>query len=233
MEAGKGHPIVASYYSVVLTPSENKNEKEPFKTEEEIALSAENNDKSNDSIITTTIQPEKATIVGPNMATADDDKELELDKKKGKNKEEVESSGEEDEDGSPDELNSKNKSTNNDKQQEFYFKTGPEKATNMEANTVPPCVGVPLSERNNMEDFDKNVVEKSKKEKSEESTMNKNNINTKTEEATNMEADTEAIGIETQLGLLNHVVGFHVNEVVTSKCMEEETNKVKELESMS
>ena len=84
-----------------------------------------------------------------------------------------------------------------------------------------------------MEDFDENVVEKSKKEKSEESTMNKNNINTKTEEATNMEADTEAIGIEAQSGLLNHVVGFHANEVVTSKCMEEETNKVKESESMS
>ena len=113
-----------------------------MKTEEEIVFSAENNDNDNNSIITTTIGLEKGIIIGPNMAPADDGKVLKLDKEKDKNKEEVESSGEEDEDGSLDELNSKIKSTNNDKQQEFYFKTGLEKATNMEDNTVPPSVGV-------------------------------------------------------------------------------------------
>ena len=46
--------------------------------------------------------------------------------------------------------------------------------------------------------------------------MNKSkmNNNTKTEEATSMEADTEAIRIEAQLGLLNHVVGFHAKGAV-------------------
>ena len=50
--------------------------------------------------------------------------------------------------------------------------------------------------------------------------------NTETEEATSMEANTEAIGIEAQSGLLNHVVGFHAKGAVASKSMEEETNKV-------
>ena len=49
-------------------------------------------------------------------------------------------------------------------------------------------------------------MEKSKGEKSVEVTkMTKNYINTETEEATNMGADTEAIGIEAQSGLLKHV----------------------------
>ena len=123
-----------------MNPSENKDKEESLKPEEEIVFSAENNDKSNDnSTITTTIRPEKATIMGTNKAPADDEKELELDKNKGKNKKEVESSGEEDEDGSLDELNSKNKSNDNDKQQESDFKTEPKKTINMEANTVPPC----------------------------------------------------------------------------------------------
>ena len=79
--------------------------------------------------------------MGPNTAPTDDNgKELELDKTNNKNKEEVENSGDEDEEGSLEELNSKNKS--NDKQQETYFKTGQEKETNMEANTVPPSDGV-------------------------------------------------------------------------------------------
>ena len=99
MEAGKGQPTVANYYSVVEKPSENKDKEEPLKTEEEIVLSAENNDNDNDSIITTTIPPEKGTIMGPNTAPANDRKGLELDKEKDKNKEEMESSGEEDEDG--------------------------------------------------------------------------------------------------------------------------------------
>ena len=47
-----------------------------------------------------------------------------------------------------------------------------------------------------------------------------------------MEADTEAIGIEAQSGLLNHVVGFHTKGVVASKCMEEETNKIVNSKSM-
>ena len=73
----------------------------------------------------------------------------------------MENSGEEDEDGSLDEINSRIKSTNNDEQQESYFKTGPEKATYMKANTVPPSVEVSSSGRNNMEDCDENIVEKS------------------------------------------------------------------------
>ena len=92
-----------------------------------------------------------------------------------------------------------------------------------------------------MDGINEIIAEISKKEKSEESTnkseqvtkINKNNINTKTEEATNMGADTEAIGNEARLGLLNHVVGFHANGAVASKHTEEEANKVKELESMS
>ena len=42
-----------------------------------------------------------------------------------------------------------------------------------------------------------------------------------------MGADTEAIGIEGQSGLLNHVVGFHANGAAASKRTEEEANKVK------
>ena len=156
-----------------------------------------------------------------------------MKKNKNKNKEEVESSGKEDGDRSLDKLNSKNKSTNNEEQQEFYFKTGPEKATNIEANTVPPCVGVPLSGGNNMEDFEENVVEKSKNEKSEQVTkMTKKDINTKMKEATNMGADTESISIEAQLGLLKHVVGFHATGATASKHTQEKANKVKESESI-
>ena len=87
-----------------------------------------------------------------------------------------------------------------------------------------------------MEGFDESV-EDSKKEKSEKS-MNKSeqvtqmNNNTETEEATSMEADTEAIGIEAQLGLLNHAVEFHAKGAVTSKSMEEGTNKVVNSKSM-
>jgi len=135
---------VTSYYAVVEKPYESKNEEKPLKTDKEIALSAENNNKSkdNDSTITT-IQTEKGTIMGPNTAPADDGKDLEQDKKKkAKNKEEVEGSGEEDEDGSPDELNFKNENKSTDEQQETYFKTGPEKATNIEANKVLPSDGV-------------------------------------------------------------------------------------------
>ena len=52
-EAGKGQPTVASYYTVVEKPSENKNKEKPLETEE-IALSAGNNDKSNDTDSTIT-----------------------------------------------------------------------------------------------------------------------------------------------------------------------------------
>ena len=77
-------------------------------------------------------------------------------------------------------------------------------------------------------------MEKSKGEKSVEVTkMTKNYINTETEEATNMGADTEAIGIEAQSGLLKHVAWFHVNGAAVSKHKEEEKNIVEELESMS
>ena len=99
--------------------------------------------------------------MGTNTAYLDDDKELH--KNKSKNKEKVENSGEEDEDGSLDELNSKNKSNDNDKQQESYFKTGSEKATNMEANTVPPSVGV-SGLRNHVERFHANGAVESKHE---------------------------------------------------------------------
>ena len=76
----------------------------------------------------------------PNTAPANDGKDLELDKTKDKNKEEVEGSDVEDE--SPNELNFKNENKRNDEQQETYFKTGLEKTTIMEANTVPPSNGV-------------------------------------------------------------------------------------------
>ena len=54
VEAGKGYPTVASYYSVVLKPSEDKNQEEILKTEEIIVLSPEINDTSNDNSTTTT-----------------------------------------------------------------------------------------------------------------------------------------------------------------------------------
>ena len=60
---------MANYYAVVSKPSENQNKEEPLKTEEEIALLAENNDKSNDNDSTiTTIRPERGTIMGLNTA---------------------------------------------------------------------------------------------------------------------------------------------------------------------
>ena len=79
--------------------------------------------------------------MGLNTAPLNERKDLGLDKTKDKNREKVESSGEEDEDGPLDELNSKNKTKSTDEQQ-TDFKTGPEKATNMKANMVPPSVGV-------------------------------------------------------------------------------------------
>ena len=80
--------------------------------------------------------------MGPNTAPADEGKDLGLDKMKDRNKEKVESSGEEDEDGSPNELNFKKDNKSTYEQQKTYSKTRPEKATNMEANTVPPSDGV-------------------------------------------------------------------------------------------
>ena len=134
---------MANYYAVVSKPSENQNKEEPLKTEEGIVFSAENNNKSNnnDSTVITTIRPEKGTIMEPNTAPADDGKYLRLDKTKDKNREKVESSGEKDKDGSLNEINSKNENKNTDEQQ-TYFRTGPEKATDMEANTVPPSTGI-------------------------------------------------------------------------------------------
>ena len=236
-EAGKGHPTVARYYSVVAKPYENKNKEEPLKTEEEIALSAENNesnDKRNDSTITTTIRPEKATIMGPSTAPVDDRKDLELDKKKDKNKEEVESSGEEDEDGSTNKINSEIKIMTI---KNSILTMERMEATNIGADKEVTNVEVPSSEQNNVEGSDEKVAEKSKSikelaEASKQVTKTINNIHTVTEEATNMGADTEAIGIEAQSGLLNHVVGFYANGVAASNRTEEEVNKVGKSKSL-
>ena len=81
----------------------------------------------------------------------------------------------------------------------------------MGADTEVTNVEVLSSGQNNVDGSDEKVATKSKsnKEQAEESkqvTKTTNNINTETEEATNMGADTEAIGIETQSGLLNHVL---------------------------
>ena len=54
-EDRKGHPTVSNYYSVVVSkPFKNKNQEELWKTEEEIVLLSETNDKSNDNGITIT-----------------------------------------------------------------------------------------------------------------------------------------------------------------------------------
>ena len=168
-------------------------------------------------------------------------KELKLDKKKCKNKEEVGSSGVENDNKSLDELNSKMKNNDN---QESYFNNGMEEATNMGADTEVNSVWVliPSCRLNNAEDFDENIVEKSKKEQSEESTkseqvtkINKNNqeLNTKTKKATNMGANTEVIGV--LIGLQNHVERFHVNGAAESKrtVEEEEAERGKESKSKS
>ena len=105
----------------------------------------------------------------------------------------------------------------------------------MGADTEVINVEVPSSGHNNVEGSDENVGGKSKsnKEQREEGkNESKMNNNTETEEATSMEADTEAIGIEAQLGLLNHAVEFHAKGAVTSKSMEEGTNKVVNSKSM-
>ena len=47
-----------------------------------------------------------------------------------------------------------------------------------------------------------------------------------------MRADTEAIDSGAQLGLLNHVVGFHTKGLVASKGMEEETHRIVNSKSM-
>ena len=54
-EAGKGQPTVESYYAVVEKPLENKDKEKPLKTDEEIALSAENNESNDNDIAITTI----------------------------------------------------------------------------------------------------------------------------------------------------------------------------------
>ena len=59
------------------------------------------------------------------------------------------------------------------------------------------------------------------------------NNKTKTEEATSMGADTEAIGSGAQSGLLDYVVGFHTKVALASKSMEEETNTIVNSKSMS
>ena len=229
VEAGKGQSTVDCYYAVVQKPSENKTEEKPLKTDKEIALLVGNNESNdNDSITTTTsIRTEKGTIMRPNTAPTDDDgTNLELNKTNNKNKKDVENSGEEgeDEDGSPNKINSK---FNYD--QESYFNNGTEEATIIGADTDVTNIEVLFSGHNNVEGSDKKVGEKSKsnKEQMERGTnKSKMNNNNKTEEATSMEADTEAIGIETQLGLLYHVVGFHTKGAVASKSIREETNKV-------
>ena len=127
--------------------------------------------------------------MGPNTAPADDEKDLELDKKKDKNKEEVENSGEEDEEGSLDKLNSKNKS--NDKQQETYFKTGPEKATNMEANMVPPSDRV-SGLRKHVEKFHAiRAIESKRMEKLELENVEKTNMEKNVEDLKNDETEED------------------------------------------
>ena len=227
VEAGKGQPTVTSYCGAVGKPSGNKNEEKSLKNDKITLVLAGNNESNNSDSTSTTIQTEKGTIMGPNTASTDDDgKDLELDKTNNKNKEDVDNSGEEDEDedGSPDKINSKF----NDNQ-ESYFNNGTEEATIMGADTEVTNLEVPSSEHNNVDGSDEKVGGKSKsnKEQTVEGTNKlKMNNTTETEEATSMEADMEAIGIEAQLGLLNHVVGFHAKGAVASKSMEEETNKV-------
>ena len=206
---------------------EQKNKEKPLKTEE-IASSAKNNDKSDDNDSTiTTIRPEKGTIMGLNTAPADEEKDLGLDKTNNNKKEEVESSGEEDGFGPPNKINVEIKDIDD---QESYFNNGTEEATNMGADTEVTKVEVQSSGQNNVESSNKTVAEKSKsnKEQGEENKqVTTNTINNETEEATIMEADTVAIGIETQSDLLNHVVGFHESGATASKRVKkEEVNKV-------
>ena len=204
-EAGIGLTTVASYYSVVEKPAENKNEKKPLKNDKIAVLSARNNE-SNDNDNDCTIQTEKGTTIEPNTVSADEGNGLELDKEKDKNKEEVESSGEED-DGSL-ELNSEIK--NDDEQQELYFNNGTEEATIMGADTEVINVELQSSGHNNVEGPDETVGEKSKsnKEQTEEGKVdqvktntnenaneNEQELNTETKETTIMGADTEVIGV--------------------------------------
>ena len=215
VEPGKGQPIVTSYYAAVGKPSGNKNEEKPLKNDKITLLLAGHNE-SNDNDCT--IRTEKGTIMEPNTAPVDDRNGLELDKEKDKNKEEVKSSGEED-DGSLDELNSKIK--NDDKQQELYFNNGTEEATIMGADMEVTNVEVSSSGHNNVEGPDENVGEKSESntEQMEEGKLdkvktninengneNEQELNTKTEEATIMGADTEVIGAS---GLQKHGKRFH------------------------
>ena len=219
-EAGKGLTIVASYYSVVEKPAENKNKEKPLKNDEIAVLSAGNNNTNDNSTNTnTTTRPEEATIVGPDIAPVDEENESELSKNESKNKEDVESSGDEEEgdDKSEDELTDSAYNAVDD--QKSYFNNGTEKVTNMEIDTVTTNGGVLL--KNNMDGPDKKAGGKAESnrapvEETMEPKINKNKnkykndieseLNTKTEEATSMGADTEVIGGS---GLQKHVERFH------------------------
>ena len=179
--------------------------------------------------------------MGPNTAPTDDDgKDLELDKTNDKNKEDVENSDEEaeDEDESPDKINSEF----NDNQ-ESYFNNGTEEATIIGADTEVTNIEVSSSRHNNVEGPDENVGEKIKsklnKEQTEEGKLNKvtkmktneykneieQELNTETEEATNMGADTEVIGVS---GLQKHAEIFHAKGAAALMRTEEVENSMTE-----
>ena len=179
--------------------------------------------------------------MGPNTAPTDEDgKDLELDKTNDKNKEEDENSGEEDEDedGLPNKINSEFKHNDN---QESYFNNGTEEATNIGANTEVINVEVKSSGHNNVEGPDENVGEQSKsnKEQTEEgklekvtktktneyANINEQELNTKTEEVTNMGADTEVISVSE---LQKHAESFHAKGAIVAMRTEEVENRMTE-----
>ena len=106
----------------------------------------------------------------------------------------------------------------------------------MGIDTETTNVGVSLKGDKNNEGPDGKAggkVESNIEQTKKGTNKSKMNNKTKTEEATSMGADTEAIGSGAQSGLLDYVVGFHTKVALASKSMEEETNTIVNSKSMS
>ena len=154
---------MATYFLVLVKPTENKNEEKPLKNANNAGILAKANDNTKDNSMTTTTttttRPEKATTTGTNTAPADEENELgKTDKEESpKSDDEVETEEEEEEEESEYEV------TDNADDQKSYFNDGTEEVTNMGTDTGTTNEGVSL--KNNTDGPEEQAGEKAESNK--------------------------------------------------------------------
>ena len=232
---GMRNKTVADYFQPVKQTKKDKNEGKRSGNEEISAILEEiiTNDNNNGNIKINQTEEATKTSKAYTETTEEKDKdELEVGKNEGKNKEDAENS----EDEAEEEDESEDEVTKNDavEDQQSYCNDGTEKVTNMGTDTVTTNGGVSL--KNNMDGPEKKAGEKAESNKApvEEKTEpkinendNETKLNTETEEATSMGADTEVIGGS---GLRQHVERFHERGATAART--EDNNIMEEIGSI-